>query len=185
TATYRVVVTNSGNIAPGATRTFSVLVLNPPVITTQPLSQTVSPGDDVTFSAVAGGSPPVRYQWYFQNNPVDGGTNATLELLDVQPANGGSYHVVAMNLVGSATSQPALLTVLSAPVLSNPLWLGAGQFQFQLQGGANRTYAIEVSTNLAGWSPLTNVLHTGGTMTVNDPTAPGNTNRFDRARLVQ
>jgi hypothetical protein len=76
-----------------------------------------------------GGSAPFGYRWYFNTTtnfstttPVAGGTNATLAVTNAQSANAGYYQVVVTNLIGSATSAPAALTIQSsAPVIqTNP-----------------------------------------------------------------
>jgi hypothetical protein len=85
-----------------------------PVIVADPQGQTVSPGDNVTFVVVAGGSGPLSYQWYYNTNtPVSAATNSTLTLTNVQPANAGSYSVVVSNSVNAVSSQFAVLNVNS------------------------------------------------------------------------
>ena len=42
---------------------FSMAAPAPPLITRQPVSQTVAPGDAVSFSVEATGFPPLSYQW--------------------------------------------------------------------------------------------------------------------------
>ena len=85
----------------------------PPVILTQPVSQTVATGSNVTFTVGAGGKAPLAYQWYFNTNTLlSGQTGTSLTLSNVQPNNAGSYRVVVTNLFGSVTSAVATLTVL-------------------------------------------------------------------------
>jgi len=82
-----------------------------PFITTQPTNQTVYVGDTASFTAVAGGTLPFNYQWSFNGTNIFGATNATLNLINVQPTNGGIYTVTASNPYGSIVSSNALLTV--------------------------------------------------------------------------
>jgi hypothetical protein len=73
--TYSVVVTNSFGSVTSQVAVLTVLGLPPgfaPVITLQPVSQTVSPGDTVVFSAQATGSMPMVWQWLFNKSPVSG-----------------------------------------------------------------------------------------------------------------
>ncbi len=86
-----------------------------PAITTQPSSQTVNAGANVTFTVAASGSPAPTYQWQKNGANVAGATSATLSLSNVQAADAGTYVAVATNSAGSATSSGAILTVQSAP----------------------------------------------------------------------
>jgi hypothetical protein len=88
--------------------------LAPPIIVAQPQSQTVAAGQTATFIAVAGGSGPLTYHWYFNtNSPLPNATNALLTLNGVQLTNAGAYSVAVSNSVGSTNSAFALLTVTS------------------------------------------------------------------------
>lgn len=103
--------------------------LNPggasPEIVAQPDDQSVYAGQTTTFGVTAGGSAPLRYQWFFNTNTaVAGATNATLSISNAQPAHAGAYSVRVTNVFGSATSDEARLvvTVPVAPVIvSNPV----------------------------------------------------------------
>ncbi len=83
----------------------------PPIILSQPTNQTVVEGNSVTFSVTASGSAPLRYQWRRNAAAILNATNATLILTSVQFGQGGNYSVVVSNLVGTVTSQDAILTV--------------------------------------------------------------------------
>jgi hypothetical protein len=69
-------------------------------------------GTLATFTVGAGGTPPFTYQWRRGTTAILGATNSTLSLTNVQSADQGSYSVVVSNSAGSATSDPASLTVL-------------------------------------------------------------------------
>jgi hypothetical protein len=183
-ATWRCVITNSGNVAPGVLSSASVLILAPPVLTNAPASQSVEPGANVTFTAGAAGSGPLRYQWQFQGGDLANATNASLVLSNVTLANQGLYRVTVTNLVGSATAT-ATLTV-GTPVISlqDAQWLGNGSVRLKLSGVPNRNHAIEVSANLTNWTTLDTIFYTSGLMPFVDATVSGTTNRFYRARLV-
>jgi RHS repeat-associated protein len=84
----------------------------PPTIITQPVSQTVGAGTNVSFFVVASGSPWLNYQWYLnETNQIASATNATLILTNVQTGNAGNYSVLVSNGEGAVTSTNALLTV--------------------------------------------------------------------------
>ncbi|MSU49913.1 MAG: hypothetical protein EXS37_12650 [Opitutus sp.] len=82
-----------------------------PTITTQPASQSVNAGANVTLTVVAAGSPAPTYQWRKNGTLIDRATSATLALSNVQPADTGAYTVVVSNLAGIVTSSAANLTV--------------------------------------------------------------------------
>jgi hypothetical protein len=90
-----------------------------PTITTQPASQSVTAGSNVTFSVAASGDP-TGYQWSFAGTAISGATSATLALNNVQAASAGSYSVVVSNAFGSVTSSAATLTVTAAVVVTPP-----------------------------------------------------------------
>jgi hypothetical protein len=110
--TYTVVVTNSlGSVTSNA----AILTVNPalvPTITTQPVSQTVTVGQPVTFTVAATGNTRLSYQWRKDVVPLTGDTIATKAITSVQVTDAGAYTVVVKNVVGdSVTSATATLTV--------------------------------------------------------------------------
>jgi len=82
-----------------------------PTILIDPVSQTVTAGDPVQFTTLAGGNPAPAYQWLFNGTNISDATNTTLTLNSITTNAAGSYHVIATNSQGSATSQVAILTV--------------------------------------------------------------------------
>src|SRR5262249_35022295 len=85
----------------------NITVLGAPVITNQPLSQTVTQGVNVTFSVGASGLAPMSYQWWYGAYPVQDATNSTYSITNVQYRQLGSYWVVISNAFGMATSSNA------------------------------------------------------------------------------
>src|ERR1041385_5568700 len=71
---YTVKVTNGGGsvTSSGATLT----VLGPPEITTQPVSQTITQGQNASFSVAASGTAPLNYQWSFKGGSLPGATGS-------------------------------------------------------------------------------------------------------------
>jgi hypothetical protein len=110
--------TNTVSVTAGAVATQDILLSTgvPPVITSQPLSQTVTQGVNVTFSVAASGTAPLSYFWRFNGAYISGATASAYARLNAQPADAGSYSVVVSNFAGSATSSNATLTVSQAPV---------------------------------------------------------------------
>jgi plastocyanin len=106
---YTVAVTNTLGSATSNGATLVVIV--PPAITTQPKSQTVNPGTNVTFTVVATGTPTLAYQWTFDGTAISGATTSALTLNSVQVAAAGDYSVTVTNSGGIVTSNAAVLNV--------------------------------------------------------------------------
>lgn len=108
----------------------------PPVITTQPQSQTVPVGASLYFSVGASGEGPLQYQWWFNGSERAGATNQILDLQNVQAADAGNWWAVASDAFGSVTSQVAVLTVQPEPPVCAEAppglvgwWPGEGNFE--------------------------------------------------------
>ncbi|MCW5954507.1 MAG: immunoglobulin domain-containing protein, partial [Propionibacteriaceae bacterium] len=92
-----------------------------PVITKQPVDVAVEPGQDATFTAAASGEPVPSVQWQSKSGsadwaPIAGADTATLTLSAVTTEQDGTrYRAVFTNASGTATSDPATLTVTAPP----------------------------------------------------------------------
>src|SRR4029079_234042 len=73
----------------------------PPVVTVQPLSQTVWGGTNLSFSVSANGTPPLYWKWWFNGAAIPDATNANLTLTAVRPDQAGPYAVVVSNAFGT------------------------------------------------------------------------------------
>jgi hypothetical protein len=92
-----------------------------PTLISQPIAQSVTEGDTVTFGVVALGAGPLVYQWRKDGLGISGATASTLTLKSVTPSDAGSYSVVVMNNKGFVTSAAAVLTVRPVTLLTPPL----------------------------------------------------------------
>lgn len=88
-----------------------IFVPSPPVIGTQPQSQSVLVGSTVVFTVSVGGTPPFGYQWRKNGVPIAGATTAEFLIGLVQPTDIGGYDVVITNSLNTVTSFVASLTV--------------------------------------------------------------------------
>ncbi|MBN8248942.1 MAG: immunoglobulin domain-containing protein, partial [Verrucomicrobia bacterium] len=104
---------------------YSITQVEKPSITAQPADASVVVGQSVVLSVTATGLDPT-YQWKFAGEELEGKTGATLELSNVQAAQGGLYTVVVSNAGGSTESREATVTVLPPladnQVLKSALW---------------------------------------------------------------
>jgi hypothetical protein len=134
---YSVVVTNLYGSALSSNAVLTVIGF-PPVITNQPVGERISVGCSATFSIGASGTTPFNYRWWKSNSVINGQTNSSLVLTNVQTPDFAGYFVTVSNVIGSATSSIAVLAQDHPPV--------AVQDIVQQQAGF---VAIQVATLLA------------------------------------
>lgn len=127
-----------------------------PLIVQQPQSQTVTEKDPISFSVVALGTPPLRYQWFRYDEPISGATNATLTLMQVQMADRGDYWVEVANALRTNVSDEAELVVLPAGDSGSldltfvPRLTGPSRVEALAQQSDGRIIAGGVITNVGG-----------------------------------
>ena len=111
TNTYTVRLTNIA-AAPVTLFTVAILkVLNPPVITNQPIGRVSGVSSNVSFSIGVRGGTPQRNQWYKDGAPLLNQTNLALNLTNIQVSSEGNYYAIVTNLEGSVTSATAQLII--------------------------------------------------------------------------
>lgn len=86
------------------------VVIAPPAIVAHPAAVTVVQGGPASFTVSAAGSG-VTLQWQRNGSDIPGATSATYSFLTTAADNGAAYRCVATNGSGSATSDPATLTL--------------------------------------------------------------------------
>jgi hypothetical protein len=101
TADYTVRVTNEAT--PGGVLSAPVpLAVGEPVsgvtVSIQlPVEQPVDEGENVLFVSSAQGTAPLIYQWYFNDQPIEGATSATLSISAVTLGDAGNYTLRVSN----------------------------------------------------------------------------------------
>ncbi|MGH9712557.1 MAG: immunoglobulin domain-containing protein [Candidatus Acidiferrales bacterium] len=100
--------TGSSNGNPGTTTA--------PSITAPPTSQTAMVGQAATFTVMATGTAPLKYQWQKNGNNVGANSNSYTTPATTSADSGAKFVVTVSNSAGSVTSAPATLTVTSTPV---------------------------------------------------------------------
>ncbi|MEY2427140.1 MAG: hypothetical protein QOJ40_25 [Verrucomicrobiota bacterium] len=91
-----------------------------PFFFTQPADQTANVYGSASFSAIAGGTLPLTYQWRLEGTNLPGMTNASLTLFNLQAGQAGHYSLQASNAIGVTNSADALLTVNPALPCTGP-----------------------------------------------------------------
>ena len=176
---YEAVFTNAVSSATTDPATLSVTPTVAPVVTTNPLSQTASYDDTLTFSAAASGTPTPSVHWQLS---VDGGSTwmdqpqVTADPVTTGPLtlfeNGWEVRAVFSNVAGAVTTNPATITVTVPPptttvglpsngsTVSGDAWLdalaqspiGVASVRFEVSGGTVSDLAIGTGTDTQwGW----------------------------------
>ncbi|MCF7734010.1 MAG: immunoglobulin domain-containing protein [Akkermansiaceae bacterium] len=96
---------------PGAGSAYVYLLGELPVITLQPKSKVVTPGQIVTFTVAASGYGPLFYQWRRNGFPLEGADGPSHVISSAQLADQGNYDCVVSNIGGVVTSAEAMLAV--------------------------------------------------------------------------
>jgi hypothetical protein len=106
----------------------AVVVLQPPIITSQPVDQSVGSSQTATLSVNATGTAPLSYQWYVgtsgdSSNPVSNATGSTFDTPPLTQTT--SYWVRVTNAAGAVDSSTATVTVTTSTgqnVPAVPMW---------------------------------------------------------------
>lgn len=140
--------------AVAAYHNFGRLGAFPPVIVTQPLSQTLTIGSAASVTVSATGSGPLSYQWRFNGTNILNATNDTLYFQRFDERDAGNYRVVISNRYGLLNSRSAHISAVEPIVLSAELLSQGEGFRVSLSGPSGQSYRIETSTNLEDWSQV-------------------------------
>jgi hypothetical protein len=135
--TYFVGVSNPHGSVTSASASLLVDAPTNATILLQPYGDTLPAGSYFNLSVVAAGTPPLRYQWYLNGEPLVEATNRGVTFSSVQSTNGGLYEVLVENYAGSVWSLPATLVVTNVAE-------GGGLIDFR-----NRFFAAPPATNEA------------------------------------
>ena len=160
-----------------------------PSITTNPSTQSVTPGATVSFKAAASGSPTPTVQWKLSVNSgstfvsIYGATSTTYSFTTSSTYNGYEFEAVFTNSAGSATTTAARLTVAVAgapsittnPSAQNVVAPAPASFSAAASGTPTPAVQWKVSTN--GGSTFSNV--SGATSTTYSFTTSSTQNGYE------
>ncbi len=129
-----------------------------PIVINQPVNTTVPVGSTTNFALTVLGETPLTYQWQKNGvNLTNGGhySGVTSNMLTVAAADGSdeaNYRCIVTNAYGSATSSPAMLTLVvippSAPVATAATGAAAFSFTANWNAASGATgYRLDLSTN--------------------------------------
>ncbi len=148
----------------GQSRSYTLNIISPPTIISQPTNLAVLDGDTALFTVAASGGLPLIYQWQFNGtNVADGGnysgsSSSNLTIANVSATNVGAYSVIVSNAAKTITSSNALLTITpSAPVITlqptNKSVVMGRNVQFAVAALGSKPFSFQWSfgtTNIAG-----------------------------------
>ena len=126
-----------------------------PTVAVGPRDQTVLAGADAVLTVFASATPPPAYQWFRNGAVIASATNSALQLTNVQPWQAVPYFVVISNASGTATSPPAMLSVVVAGTtpVATPT---EAALRAALAGSAPVTFACDGTIFLSNALSITN-----------------------------
>ena len=176
---YSVVIsTSSGTVTSSVT---PVSVLAAPNILAGPVSQKILVGATASFGVIATGSA-LNYQWQFNGRNLPGATNANLTLAGAQAAQSGRYAVRIGNAVGSQTTPPAVLSVITPPLAMDMVSTAPRPdqtLQLTLNVDPGFVYELQATTDFVQWDSIAN-LAADGLFDFIDADATNHLSRFYR-----
>ena len=168
--------------------TWSGATIVSPQITTQPANQTSSPGSSTSLTASASGQSPLAFQWLFNGVNVYLATNLTLLLNNPEPADAGSYQLVASNVYGAVTSSPAFLSLSNVPVafsVNGGVTRSSGKTILILQNLTGQgAFVVQASSNLITWFPILTNVPAYGQLTITDNVTSNYSTLFYRTHTI-
>ena len=189
-ASYTAVVSDAYSHA--STSNATLTVIDTLLDVSDPQSQTVLQGRNVTFNFTVYGAPPFIFHWYFDFNgsPLTSTLTQTnvgaITLTNVGVNQTGYYQAEVINADGSLWSGYAYLTVIVPPTLS--LQLVSGYPLVNLNAMLGYNFVVQYSTNLAttNWINLLSITNLPSSpYQFLDPSGIGEPQRFYRAYFTQ
>lgn len=167
-------------ISAGGEQTLALVNLDVPSVVRSPPSSQIAPiGSTILLTVRAVGRPPLRYQWFFEGNPMLGATNPWLSLTNLQTSQSGTYTLTVTNDLDFAISKPAVITVLPGLDINMVPAI-------TLRGTIGQTYRLDYINKLGptnAWTNLATLVITNNPQLYFDVSAIGQAQRL--YRLVQ
>jgi formylglycine-generating enzyme required for sulfatase activity len=168
---YRCLASNAMGVATSAEAVLTVTAAAAPVITDQPVTQSVLPGQDATFSVGATGSAPLSYQWqsYISGGwpSISGATGSSYTIHNTWSGDSGmKFRVVVSNPAGSTNSTVTGAAPNFEPALKNMLpSISIHPASRIVLAAAAQTVDFNAQLNHINTPPLVFELHKNGTNT--------------------
>ncbi len=165
---YRALFSNPSGQAQTKAATLTVHVVPAiPVVTLQPIPQTVIAGNLATFTVAASGYPTPSVQWQVRSSgsttfsAIAGATSTTYSFTAQSGQNGNQYRAVFTNTVGTATTAAVGLTVYFQPAITasptNQTVVAAHVATFTARANGNPSPTVQWQLSTDGgttWAPI-------------------------------
>jgi hypothetical protein len=170
TALWGLAVTAHDNFLTNVATFDSLPALQSPAILTQPQSQFIQLGSNVTFSVSAAGDQPLLFQW--QKNGIhltdagyiQGSSNTTLTVGNLSASDAGMYSVIVSNAYGSVASLAAFLAM--------PVEVSIGQNMGFEQPSVENSFQTDPSGAIWTFNNGSGISGNGSAFTSGNPNAP-------------
>ncbi len=173
---YRVTVEDQGAYAESLS--ISVLNLQGPIVGA-PVRHTLQAGAPATLWFDVAGSEPMTFAWFKDGSPIPGGTNASLILPLVIPANEGNYSLVVTNAAGFAVSEPMVVRIVPEGTLKSSVRWSNGKFITNIPVNPGQ-YHWQVSLDLKSWVTVSRITISETPFTFESEVSPEENVRFYR-----
>ncbi len=90
-------------------------LVGPPVFTAHPEDTSTYIGEPLALTATVSSSAAVSYQWYKDNEAVEGQTNLDLIVANATSESSGDYYLIATSSIGSTQSDTAAVSIFPLP----------------------------------------------------------------------
>lgn len=165
---YRVVVTGTSGKSTSPAVSISIITGAPTIVTdATPAYAWMTSGSSITFTASFEGTEPMTYQWYEGGSPIDGATNLSLTLSDVDYASANIYSVSASNSEGTTSSSDADLVIFDAPQATNGILINI-ENEFGWGGTTLFTpqWNLESGSLISGLAPSATTVYSGSSFSL-------------------
>jgi alpha-tubulin suppressor-like RCC1 family protein len=162
---YDAIVRNTFGVSTSQVATISVGVQPPMHLTIEvaPTNRIGFLGGKAVLSAHAQGTPPLRYSWFVDSQPIDHADQQDLRLDHLRFTDAADYSVAVANSVGSLTSAPVHLSVVNLAV-----WGGRNVGSDDRVFDPPATLSNAVAVSASQWHVLVR-RHDGGVAGWGDP----------------
>jgi hypothetical protein len=154
--TYRMAML--GDPATNISQRFALTVSATPIISQQPLNQSVKPGGAALFSVLAPGTEWNNVRWQFNGVDIVDGVGPTLGIYNANVTNVGAYRAVVTSGGISSTSLIAMLSlndVERQPSIRLEHAAGTtNNFSVSVLGETNQFYLVQGSRDFVFWRLL-------------------------------